>query len=134
MATMTTLVQVAGLGQLALIPVNLVAPRKLGYAASLKGASPVVRDIFYVHAFYIVVVVAGLGALSLGAADFLAGGTPVARGIDGYVAAFWGLRVAIQLFYYDREARRDNRALDAAFLALFVFLAGVFAAAAVKGV
>jgi hypothetical protein len=39
----------------------------------------------------------------------------------------------VQLFYYDREERRRNRAFDVAFLGLFAFLALVFAAAAAGG-
>lgn len=130
MTTIATLIRFAGLGQFALIPVNFVAARKLRYAANLSGASPVVRDIFYVHAFYILFVLAGLGALSLGATEFLAGGTPLARSTCGYIAAFWGLRVGIQLFYYDKEERRRHRVLDVGFLGLFAFLASVFAVAA----
>ncbi len=133
MTTLTTLIRLAGLAQLALIPVNFVAPYKLRYAASLAGATPVVRNIFYVHAGYIVFVLAGLGALCLGAADFLAGGASLARWTCGYLAAFWAIRVGVQLFYYDREERRRNSAFDVAFLGLFAFLALVFAAAATGG-
>jgi hypothetical protein len=130
---MTALIQLAGLAQLALIPVNFIAPFKLRYAASLAGATPVVRNIFYVHAGYIVFVLAGLGALCLGGAGFLGSGMPLARWTCGYLAAFWAIRVAVQLFYYDREERRRNRPIDVAFLGLFAFLALVFAAAAVAG-
>ena len=127
---MTALIQLAGLLQLALIPVNFIAPYKLRYSASLSGATPVVRNIFYVHAGYIVFVLAGLGALCLGAAEFLASGAPLARWTCVYLAAFWAIRVLVQLFYYDREERRRHRPFDVAFLALFAFLAVVFAAAA----
>ncbi|KAF0243486.1 MAG: hypothetical protein FD180_3376 [Planctomycetota bacterium] len=130
---MTTLIQLAGGLQLALIPVNFIAPYKLRYAASLAGATPIVRNIFYVHAGYIVFVLAGLGALCLGAAEFLGSGAPLARWTCGYLAAFWAIRVLVQLFYYDREERRRNRALDVAFLSLFASLALVFAAAAAGG-
>lgn len=132
---MTTLVmlRLAGVAHLALIPVNLVAPSRLKYAASLAGARPIVRDIFYVHAAYILFVLAGIGALCLGAAEFLAGGSPLARWACGYLAAFWGARLAVQLFYYDREERRQNRALDVAFTGLFAGLAVLFAAVAAGG-
>jgi hypothetical protein len=130
---MTALIQLAGVLQLALIPVNFVAPYKLRYAASLAGATPVVRNIFYVHAGYIVFVLAGLGALCLGFAEFLGSGAPLARWTCGYLAAFWAIRLLVQLFYYDREERRRNRAFDVAFLGLFGFLALVFAAAAAGG-
>lgn len=133
MTTLATLIQLAGLAQVALIPVNFIAPYKLRYAASLAGATPVVRNIFYVHAGYIVLVLAGLGALCLGAAEFLGSGAPLARWTCGYLAAFWGIRVLVQLFYYDRAERRRNRALDVAFLGLFGSLALVFAAAAAGG-
>lgn len=133
MSVLILLIRLAGLAQLALIPVNFIAPYKLRYAASLAGATPVVRNIFYVHAGYIVFVLAGLGSLCLGGAEFLGSGVPVARWACGYLAVFWAIRVGVQLFYYDREERRRNRAFDVAFLGLFAFLAAVFAAAAAGG-
>ena len=133
MTALPLLLRLAGLAHLALIPVNCIAPRKLRYAESLAGATPVVRNIFYVHAGYIVFVLAGLGALCLGAAEFLGSGAPLARWTCGYLAAFWGIRVLVQLFYYDKDERRRNRVFDLAFLALFASLALVFAAAAAGG-
>ncbi|MCC6738035.1 MAG: hypothetical protein IT452_03235 [Planctomycetia bacterium] len=133
MTTTVLLLKLAGAAHLALIPVNLVAPSRLRYAESLAGARPIVRDIFYVHAGYIMPVLAGIGALCLGEAEFLAGGSPLARWVCGYLAAFWNIRVAVQLLFYDREERRRNRAFDVAFTGLFAGLALLFAAVAAGG-
>ncbi|TVP77623.1 MAG: hypothetical protein EA352_03300 [Gemmatimonadales bacterium] len=35
-------------------------------------------------------------ALSFGLAEEMAGGTPLARAVNGYIAVFWGVRVALQ--------------------------------------
>ena len=47
------------------------------------------------------------------------------------MALFWLARVAIQLFYYAAELRRDNRLADVAFILAALFLGSVFTAAAV---
>ena len=46
------------------------------------------------------------------------------------LAVFWGLRLGVQLFFYSPDERRRYRHLDRLFLVTFLYLTGVFAAAA----
>ena len=39
---------------------------------------------------------------------------------------FWAVRLAVQLFYYDRALRRKYRAFDLLFVTAFVYLVAVF--------
>jgi hypothetical protein len=48
------------------------------------------------------------------------------------MAAFWLLRIGLQIFYYDSEIRRQNRALDALYVVSLVVLVLVFGTAALR--
>jgi hypothetical protein len=62
----------------------------------------------------------------------LSGGGRLGRFLSGFLAAFWGLRVLLQLFYYDREVKRRYAAFNALFLAAYVYLTIVFAWSALR--
>src|SRR5205807_2280770 len=112
---------------------NFVLPRKLAYRENLARVSPIIRQIFIVHSVYIVLVLVFFGGLCVWFAPELTGSSALGTIICGFLAVFWTLRIAIQLFYYDRGIRRGNPWANAAFIAACVFLGGVFAAAAVRG-
>jgi len=57
----------------------------------------------------------------------LTSGRPFGQALASFLAVFWGSRVLLQLFYYDRELRRAYRLFDVLFLAADGFLAAVFA-------
>ena len=127
---MSQLIRVAGLLHLVLVAANFAAPRWLDYDRGLAGASLIVRQVFRVHAAYIVLVLAGFAALCLFFPDELARGTGLGRFLAVFLAVFWAPRPFVQLLYYDRALRRRYRVLDLGFVLLFGYLAAVFAAAA----
>jgi hypothetical protein len=127
---MVPLLWIAGALHLLLMVVNLLAPRRLGYAEGLAGAPAIVRQIFHVHAAYIVLVLLGFAGLCLFFAPELAGGRGLGRFMSAFLAVFWLPRPFVQLLYYDPELRRRHRLYDVAFLILFGYLAAVFTAAA----
>ena len=125
-------IQIAGAVQLAIGLANLPLASRLQYRKNLAGASEIVRQVFYVHAAYIVLVVLGFAALSLLFPDELVSGRPLGRFLSTFLAVFWLLRVPIQLFYYPAEIRRQNRLADVIFTVAFAFLAVVFGLAATR--
>jgi O-antigen/teichoic acid export membrane protein len=125
-------IQIAGAVQLAIGLANLPLASRLQYRKNLAGASEIVRQVFYVHAAYIVLVVLGFAALSLLFPEELVSGRPLGRFLSTFLAIFWLLRVPIQLFYYPVEIRRQNRLADVIFLVAFAFLAIVFGLAATR--
>ena len=125
-------IQIAGAVQLAIGLANLPLASRLQYRKNLAGASEIVRQVFYVHAAYIVLVVLGFAALSLLFPEELVSGRPLGRFLSAFLAIFWLLRVPIQLFYYPVEIRRQNRLADVIFTVAFVFLALVFGLAATR--
>jgi hypothetical protein len=125
-------IQIAGAVQLAIGLANLPLAGRLQYRKNLAGASAIVRQVFYVHAAYIVLVVLGFAALSLLFPDELVSGRSLGRFLSTFLAIFWLLRVPIQLFYYPVEIRRQNRLADVIFIVAFAFLALVFGFAATR--
>ena len=132
MLSLSAWIQVAGAVQLAIGLANLPLATRLQYRKNLAGASEIVRQVFYVHAAYIVLVVLGFAALSLLFPEELTGGRPLGRFLSTFLAIFWLLRVPIQLFYYPTEIRRQNRLADVIFTVAFAFLAVVFGLAATR--
>jgi len=125
-------IQIAGAVQLAIGLANLPLATRLQYRKNLAGASEIVRQVFYVHAAYIVLVVLGFAALALLFPAELSSGRPIGRFLSAFLAIFWLLRVPIQLFYYPVEIRRQNRLADVSFTVAFAFLAVVFGLAAMR--
>jgi hypothetical protein len=130
MTPLIVAIWVAGGAQLVIAAANLEVARKLDYRANLAKLTPMVGQIFLVHAAYIVLVILWFGALCLLFAARLASGDPLARFLTGGLATFWGLRAIIQLTVYDREVRKDHRLQDVAFLAACAVLTGIFLTAA----
>jgi hypothetical protein len=123
----------AGIIQWVIAAANLFMPRKLGYAENLAKVSTMVRQVFIVHAVYIVGVLIGLGAVSLWFAPELVGRQGLGRFVSVLLAAFWLARVGVQLFYYDDRVKTQHRAAHYFFTMLFIYLGGVFTIAAMKG-
>lgn len=122
---MTWAFRLAGLMMVGLVGANFVGAKRLGYAPSLVGASKIVRQIFYVHCGYIVMLIAGLAILCLGWPEWLLVGD-LARVLCGFFAVFWISRVLVQLFYYDAELRAQERFWDVFFLLVFGVLGLIF--------
>lgn len=132
MLPLSAWIQIAGAVQLAIGLANLPLASRLQYRKNLAGASEIVRQVFYVHAAYIVLVVLGFAALSLLFPTELVSGRPLGRFLSTFLAIFWLLRVPIQLFYYPDEIRRQNRLADVIFIVAFALLALIFGLAALR--
>jgi hypothetical protein len=121
---------VAGAIQLVIIAANFALPKKLRCRENLAKVSPMIREVFVVHWLYIVLVLGIFTTLCFWFAPELAGGSRLGRFLSLAMAIFWLLRVPIQLFFYDREIRRQNRLADVVFLLTFSYLGIVFGASA----
>jgi len=121
---------IAGFVQLAIALANFVLPRKLNYRENLARLTPMVRQIFIVHSGYIVGIVVLFAAITFGFAPELAGGRGLGRFLAASIAVFWACRLPLQVFYYDSELRRRNRASDVAITLALLFLVVTYGAAA----
>jgi hypothetical protein len=120
----------AGALQIAVAAANFPLAWMLKFGREHRRLTPIVRQIHQVHHGYIVGLLVVFGTLSLGFPDELSGDGALGRFLSGVLALFWGARLVVQRFYYDREFLRRHRAGDVLFTVLFAFLAGVYAAAA----
>jgi hypothetical protein len=127
---MKELIWGAGVVHAGIIAANIPLPRRLQVRERLAGVPRFLQQIFYVHWIYIVIVLGLFAALCFGFAPDLAGGSALGRFLSGFIAAFWLLRIVLQLFYYDPEVRRENRALDFLYVGSLLVLVAIFAIAA----
>ena len=120
----------AGAIQTAIVLANFPLPAKLRVREGIAPLPRFLRQVFIVHWIYIVLTVALFSALCFLFPRELAGASPLGRFLSGFLAFFWGLRIVLQLLYYDSEIRRQNRFLDSCYLAGLCALVGILGAAA----
>lgn len=133
-ALMKELICAAGVVHVGIIAANVPLPGRLRVQERLAGVPRFVRQIFYVHWVYIVIVLGLFAALCFGFAAELAGTTGLGRFLSAFMASFWLLRIVLQVFYYDREMRRENRGLDLLYMGALVVLVVIFGMAAIRPV
>lgn len=135
MERIETFVWWAGAAQLGVALASLALPRILGWRQQIARLEPLTRHVFWTYAAYIFCTNLFFAAVSLAAPQLLTDGTPLARCLAGFITAYWGARVVIQVFAY-RAAKPPGRfyqVADVVFLLLFVFLTAVYGAAAIGG-
>ncbi|HLW99243.1 MAG TPA: hypothetical protein VKR82_11395 [Candidatus Acidoferrales bacterium] len=120
----------AAIVQLGMVLANFYLPSKLRYRENLSRVAPMIREIFVVHAAYVVGIVFLFAVLTLRFARDLASGHGLGQFLAASISLFWLCRVPLQLFYYDAAIRRANRAGDVAMIAALLFLATAYGAAA----
>jgi hypothetical protein len=124
----------AGFVHVGIIAANIPLPGRLRVRERLAGAPRFVRQIFYVHWVYIVIVLGLFAALCFGFAPDLAGASGMGRFLSGFMAGFWLLRIVLQIFYYDGEVRRENQVLDRLYVGALIVLVVIFGMAALRPV
>lgn len=123
---MVQAIWVAGLVHVGIMLANIPLPGRLRVRERLAGVPRFVRQIFYVHWIYIVIVLGLFASLCFGFARELAGGSALGRFLSAFITAFWLLRIVLQVFYYDGEIRRENRGMDSLYLGALAVLVVVF--------
>jgi hypothetical protein len=119
-----------GLLLLLLAALHPFLPRALGWKEDLRRLTLVNRQIFLVHVGFIVLLLVLLGVLTFSFASELAAPSRLARAVLGGLAIFWGLRLATQLFVYDRSLWRGssrNTAVHVVASLLWSYFTAVFA-------
>lgn len=124
-ALLETLVLLAGAGQLMLCVCSIAIPRVMNWHGALADVRPLIRQMFWNYAVYILAINACFGVLSLIAPELLLDRSPLAACVTGFIAAYWIGRVAAQFLYFDRSdvppgrhVRLAGMVLETAFVAL----------------
>lgn len=132
---MNALLILAGLGQLVLAAGSLALPRTLRWSDDTAKLRPLTRQVFWTYAAYIWVTNICFGVVSTFAPEWLLDRSPLSRAVTGYIAVYWGARVLVQFFYFDRSAAPPGafyQLAEVALVGLFIFLTAVYGYAAVS--
>ncbi len=103
--------------------------RRFKWKEELERLSLLNRQIFYVHAFFIALVVVMLGVLALFYTQTLIEKTALARVVLSGITLFWACRLWIQFFGYDAslwKGDRFNTAVHLIFSLMWTYFIGVF--------
>lgn len=129
---LTLVVRIAGFLHFTQIPAMFAAGRMLRWDSELGRLSPINRRIVRVIGLAIVIVMCGLGAVVVVAAEDIARGDAVlATGVSGFLACFLGFRTFVQWVVYARvwPADRWGRLSHISLGLLFSFQTLVYASA-----
>ncbi len=129
--TLTRLMWVAGCIHLGIVLANIPLPGMLRIREHLINVPQFVRQVFYVHWFYIVLIVGFFAALCFRFAHELMGASPLGRFLSAFMAGFWLLRIALQWLYYDYSLLRQHRVLYLTYTVALIALVAVFGMVAI---
>ncbi len=101
--------RIAGVLLLLLAAAHPFFPKQLGWRDDLAKLTLLNRQIFLVHAGFIVLLLVLFGALVLFFAGDLVAPSRLATAVLAGLTLFWGLRLLTQQFIYDRSLWRGNR-------------------------
>lgn len=127
------LVYLAGWAQIALVLGSLAVPKVLNWKQELARIQPLIKQMFWVYAAYIVVINLCFGLLSVFDCHELINGSALAMLLTGFIAVYWISRVLIQFLYFDRANFPNGnwyRLGEAALVLVFVFLSCIYGWAA----
>ena len=124
--------RIVGASLIVLSFAHLYFARHLEWRTDAARLTPVNRQIFHVHAFFICLTVAMMGALCLLFPQHLLARSALARLILIGLVTFWATRLVFQWFVYDASlwrGHRTNTLVHVAFTLLWSYYVLVFAAA-----
>ncbi len=127
---MRMLLILAGVGQLGLSVGSLAIPRIFNWADDTANLRPLTRQVFWTYAVYIWATNVGFGLVSTFSPDWLLDHTPLARAVGAYITAYWGGRLIVQFFYFDRSQVPTGaiyKVAEVTLVSLFIFLTAVYA-------
>lgn len=128
-------VRIGGVLQLGILTASALVPRLLDWRRQLRPLDPLLRQLVWTYGGYVVLMIVGLGSLSLTQAAALTDGTALARSIAGFITVFWSIRLFLQLVLFDSERYLTTRILRWGHHGLtitFIYLVVVFAWATIR--
>jgi hypothetical protein len=127
-------VRLAGLGQLALATASTAIPFVLHWRTETAALRPLLRQLFWIYAGYILGFHVAFGLVSVLAPGWLLDGSGLATAVTGFIATYWGVRLVLQFACLDRSDAPPGpwfSAAEAALVSLFAALTATYAAALV---
>jgi len=124
-ASLLVLLQGAAALQIAIAVMNLFLVRLLKWGDELARMPLLLREVFYVHGWFISVTLAIFAAMSWRFASELAAGiNPVCRWLAGGIGVFWGIRTILQVVWYSSSHWRGQTGRTVAHIILLIVYGG----------
>ncbi|HSI03433.1 MAG: hypothetical protein ACAI38_10625 [Myxococcota bacterium] len=124
--------RITGASHLLLAIAHIPISRHLGWKADIETASLLTRQIFWVHCFFICLVLTMMGALGVYDPQTLIARSQLGLYVTGGITLFWAIRLVCQWFVYDSALWRGKRfetAMHVLFSAVWVLYVVVYGAA-----
>lgn len=103
------LLQLVAFNQIIVAVINLFLPKIMKWQPDLAAMSPLVRDVFVIHGWFISITLAIFGVLTWRfAAEMAAQPSDLARWLCVSIGTFWGVRAIMQWSYYSPSHWRGN--------------------------
>jgi len=135
-ATLTRLLQIAGLLHIGLFWAGASMPKAVNLREHLASLPIFIRRLFMVYFSFIGLVLAGFGCLTYLFATSIAAGEPVARALCIFLTIFWTFRLVVAGFVFDVRPYLTNGFYRVGYWGLnfvFSYLVAVYALAVWKG-
>ena len=124
--TLLICLRVAAVAQLAIAVLNVALPRLMRWTEDLARLPLLIREVFYVHVWFISVTLAIFGVMTLRFAGEIAAVTnPVCQWLAGAIGLFWGIRTVLQVTYYSGSHWRGRPVRTALHIALLATYGGL---------
>jgi hypothetical protein len=91
-----TLIFAAGFVQLSVLVASSLVPLRLEWRKVFVALPRLHRQMYWIYGGYVVLAIVANGLVCVVNSDELAAGSHLARFVCGYIALFWGVRLALQ--------------------------------------
>ncbi|MCP4439183.1 MAG: hypothetical protein GY810_09595 [Aureispira sp.] len=96
------LILLSGIAHIVLSVVSSVIPKALKWKEGLQDLQPLLRQMFWTYAAYILVINFCFGLVSIFGTAELVNHSFLAKSVNLFIAVYWLARVFIQFFYFDK--------------------------------
>lgn len=104
----------------------------MNWKDELQKVGPLIRQIFWTYAGYILCTNLAFALVSILGSDGLTDGSSLAASVTGFITVYWFARIMIQFFYFDRESAPKGLKYtvgEVVLVVLFVFFTAVYGTA-----
>ena len=129
MLTIENLILLAGVGQICVVLGSLLIPKMLNWSEETNKMNPLLKQVFWTYAGYILVTNLSFGLLSVLSPESLLAKSFLSKAVTLFITVYWLARILIQFFYFDRKSAPQGTIFTIGEILLigsFVFFTGVY--------
>ena len=126
MTVLVWLLRLSAIAQLGVAAINFATPRLLKWREPIERMPLLLRQVFWVHAWFVSLVLAIFGVLTWRfAPEMAAGSNPACAWLAAGIGLVWALRTVAQVAYYSPEHWRGQAGRTFIHVFLFVVYGGM---------